>query len=169
MKRKGLIIIALLLLAFTTAAQTSRRAIDAKVETETVDIPRLLICDDNFARVIDGIVLEYKRCKSFNMDYPFIVYIKLDCVADRKELYCISISQSLFSDATEEGYGFFDYKGIIFIVRGIPLTSLFRKTHEMRTTIVYKSDQSYIFDPPRWLYVYDGKNMLEIYKSPCGG
>lgn len=169
MKRKSLFFIILAIYAITASSQTLRRASSYKLETKQCAVPRLLLITDDLVDIVDSVVLEFNKCKKQNAGYPWIVSIQLDCAEDRKDLYCISFSQSMFSDATAEGYGFFYYGGLLFIVKGVQCEQLFKKTNEKKRFEFYKDAPSFIFDPPRWLYVYDGEKLIEIEKSPCGG
>lgn len=169
MKTRFILTIALAIHITVSSAQTLRHTGDYSLEINHCEVSRLMIIDSSLLHIIDSVVIEYKRCPTCNSTYPWIISTRLDCVKDRENMYCIEISQSLFSDATEEGYGFFYYKGALFIVMGVQCPGLFKKTKTKKVFRMYKDVPVFIFDPPRWLYVYDGRCFFQIHKSPCGG
>ena len=77
----------------------------------------------------------------------------------------------MFANATQKGYGYFFHNGFLFFVHGLFCSTIFQMTTEKLLFPFFIDEYAEfdLFDPPRWLYIFDNKLFYKYHSSPCGG
>ena len=139
----------------------SQNNMDNKILSE------FIIVNEDFEYVLDISIEGYNKCKTKREGHHFEITIGEFEDKEYSGMKSLSISRSFYKDFISNGYGFFYYKGYLFILYGLQLNNIFKKTDNTQT-FSYKQTPICIFDPPRWLYCYWNKEFYVVESFPCG-
>jgi len=163
MKKIYLIFIVSIFFYGILSAQNNREKKDTKEATE------LKVVDTKFLLDLDTIINKYQKCQNFDELHPWEIFIESVKNYLDKEIKSFYISQSFYKDAPLEGYGYFYYRNILFMVNGEKESNVFQMTNNSKVFDVYNEIPAMIFDPPRAQYYYIDEKFIFLYISPCGG
>jgi hypothetical protein len=143
--------------------------------TDSKILSEFIVVDEDFEHLLDIIIDEYNQCKNKKKGHHFTITIGEFKDEEYSGIKSLSICESnykdfvsFYDDFVSDGYGFVYHKGHFFILYGLQLNNVFKKTDKIK---MFSCKQELIstFDPPRWLYYYLNKEFYLVDSSPCGG
>jgi hypothetical protein len=146
-------------------------------DTSNKVLSEFIVINEDFEYILNTLIEEYNKCKNKEKGHHFTITIGEFKDEKYMDIKIFSICESFYKgfvsyydDFISDGYGFFYYKDYLFILYGLQLDNILKKTGKAKT-FSYKQVPPCIFDPPRWYYYYWEKEfyVVEGYASPCGG
>ena len=163
------IVLTIFLFLYANLIHAQRISNNEGVKTIEKEIIELTILDTNLLAIIDEFVNVHKKCVDFNVNHPWLLNIKKAENDANIQVMSFNFSRSYFEDATLEGWGYFYYKTILFVVRGEYAPMIFSVKMRTIKLKMFINVPIMIFDPPRMLYYYMDKKFYKYYSVPCGG
>jgi hypothetical protein len=157
-----------------------------EIDSNKITLSSFIITNETFKNILDITLEEYNNCDNVEKGYYFYISIHYAIVKDSAGTKCISvvndsidtkgyavaksiyISRSYYKEFVSRGYGFFYYKGYLFILVGEQLIDIFKKTNNVKK-FLFKDEPIEIFDPPRWWYCFWNEKFYFAHGSPSGG
>lgn len=155
-------------------------------DSNSIILAEFEIANEDFESILLTSLNEYIECKRTDFGYHFSIsirnakiqdslgvksiFIAVDSIDSKESFGAMSlyISRSFHKEFVSRGYGYYYYKDYLFILEGLYLDDVFKKTGRKRS-FMYRQEPIVIFDPPRWFYAYWNKVFYFINSSPCGG
>jgi len=167
--KKFIVFIPVILTLYANNLHAQRISNNEGVKTFLKEIKELTILDTNLLAIIDEFLTDHVKCVDFNVNHPWLLNIKEADNDANKRVYSFYFSRSYFEDASLEGWGYFYYKGVLFVVRGEFTPLVLKGNTRTKKVKMFKNEPVMIFDPPRVLYFYMDNKFYKYYSVPCGG